>query len=177
MCSCNSGFHGNGQVCKVGLGKSPKILILKLRDIYVCQTGKTSLPDRFWWFRKVGQCDDRSCTTNGRCISPTGEGCECRDGFRYKKNTNFCEDIDECLLGHNCDPNSECVNVEGGFTCSCNSGYFGNGKTCVKGNCTDDICSLNEQCLSLTTLDCRCKDGFNRNDDTGRLKILGQSEA
>ena len=111
----------------------------------------------------VGHCDNRSCPSNGKCISPTSDECECKEGYSWKQSTKFCQDIDECLSGHNCDQNSTCVNSLGSFTCSCNSGYFGDGKTCEKGDCTDDVCSFNEECVSPTKLDCRCITGFERN--------------
>ena len=41
------------------------------------------------------------------------------------------KDDDECLMGtHNCDSSATCSNTIGGFSCSCNLGYSGNGLTC-----------------------------------------------
>ena len=41
-------------------------------------------------------------------------------------------DIDECTDGPNdCDNNAECDNTVGSFTCTCNTGYSGNGVTCA----------------------------------------------
>ena len=44
-----------------------------------------------------------------------------------------CIDIDECALGIDlCDrANGRCFNVKGSYTCTCNDGYRGNGRTCV----------------------------------------------
>ncbi len=43
-------------------------------------------------------------------------------------------DIDECTDGtHNCDVNAFCSNNNGSFTCTCNSGYDGDGVTCSTG--------------------------------------------
>ena len=40
-------------------------------------------------------------------------------------------DIDECSLGiHICDSNATCINTEGGYNCSCDPGYHGDGFTC-----------------------------------------------
>ena len=37
-------------------------------------------------------------------------------------------DINECSAGgNNCDPNAECTNTLGSFTCTCNQGYSGDG--------------------------------------------------
>ena len=54
-------------------------------------------------------------------------------------------DIDECALTsvHNCHAKATCLNVEGDFTCTCMSGYTGDGLNCtgknltmLKGHCT-----------------------------------------
>ena len=44
-------------------------------------------------------------------------------------------DIDECMTGaDDCDTNAECTDTEGGFNCTCNEGYTGNGTSC-SGKC------------------------------------------
>ena len=116
---------------------------------------------------KVGQCDDRRCPSNQRCILPTSNDCECKEGYSYDEKTKACQDTDECMLDHEvrgCDKNSVCTNTKGSYNCTCDLGYFGDGKTCEKGSCTDDLCSLNEECISPRGIECRCKNGFERND-------------
>ena len=41
-------------------------------------------------------------------------------------------DIDECDegLSDRCDPNSACSNTVGGYECTCNHGYSGDGTLC-----------------------------------------------
>ena len=42
-------------------------------------------------------------------------------------------DINECASpgDNNCDTNAACTNTPGGFTCTCNQGYIGDGVTCM----------------------------------------------
>lgn len=58
--------------------------------------------------------------TRVRGLPGTGyEGQEC--------STN----INECARGtHDCDPNAECVDRDGGFLCGCRAGFSGNGRIC-----------------------------------------------
>ena len=109
---------------------------------------------------KVGQCEDIRCPPDQKCISPTSNECQCNEGLSFNTFTEFCEDVDECLLDHGCDQNSTCVNSKGSFSCVCQTGYVGDGKTCEEGNCTDDMCSINAECVTPSSFECRCKNGF-----------------
>ena len=41
-------------------------------------------------------------------------------------------DIDECALGvDNCDDNANCSDTVGNYTCTCNTGYTGDGLSCI----------------------------------------------
>jgi hypothetical protein len=48
-----------------------------------------------------------------------------------------CADVNECTAGGAfalvCDPHATCVNTAGSAHCLCNSGYVGNGQSCVSG--------------------------------------------
>ena len=47
-------------------------------------------------------------------------------------NKIIVSDVDECTTDtHNCDANAVCTDTDGSFTCSCNSGYSGDGTTCT----------------------------------------------
>ena len=46
----------------------------------------------------------------------------------------FCifADVNECTANtHNCHPNADCTNTNGGFTCACKSGFSGSGTSCA----------------------------------------------
>ena len=46
-------------------------------------------------------------------------------------------DFNECDLPDNgCDRDAECVNTEGSYQCTCNTGYTGDGHTCSGESCT-----------------------------------------
>ena len=38
--------------------------------------------------------------------------------------------MDECSARHQCDSSATCHNTDGSYTCTCDSGYSGDGRTC-----------------------------------------------
>ena len=41
-------------------------------------------------------------------------------------------DINECEVGtDSCDENADCTNTDGSYTCSCTTGYSGDGMSCT----------------------------------------------
>ena len=52
--------------------------------------------------------------------------------IQIKASVLFMADIDECASpgDNNCSTNATCTNTPGGFTCTCNQGYTGDGTTC-----------------------------------------------
>ena len=43
----------------------------------------------------------------------------------------YISDIDECEVGTDtCDNHATCTNTDGSFTCTCNTGFFGDGYQC-----------------------------------------------
>ena len=115
----------------------------------------------------IDECFDKSsCSQETECLNTNGsfECIECVEGFGIN-GTAECLDIDECLTSmHNCDLNGICTNSPGSFRCSCRKGYYGSGYFCVEGQCSDDNCPENEKCVSPSTFDCECENGFSRDD-------------
>ena len=57
----------------------------------------------------------------------------------------YFSDINECALGtHGCSANGFCTNTIGSYTCQCNTGYTGNGFTCIG--------TLLQKCYYITIL-------------------------
>ena len=186
-CNCKLGFEGDGQTCQCKPGFKGDNCTTDINECehnsdecdenasclnnygsYACFCNPGYRGDGK--FCKIGECDDRQCPTNQKCVSPTSNECECNEGLKLDMLSDLCQDIDECLFGHDCDKNATCANSEGSFSCSCNSGHYGDGKTCEKGNCTDDKCPLNEECIS-SQLYCHCKDGFKRDENQTCIDI------
>jgi hypothetical protein len=64
----------------------------------------------------------------------------------------MCTDINECDDDPEiCGMNANCTNTVGSYTCSCSSGYTGDGIMCTDINeCDDDpeICGMNANCTN-----------------------------
>ncbi|XP_078349636.1 LOW QUALITY PROTEIN: polycystin-1-like protein 2 [Oculina patagonica] len=60
------------------------------------------------------------------------------------------EDLDECQTGQdNCHYLAECTNTQGSFTCSCFSGFGGNGVVCSDiDECNPNSCPYGETCIN-----------------------------
>ena len=110
----------------------------------------------------VDECKNSSvslCPGEAYCHNTEGSFvCTCKDGYEGE----LCSDVDECLT--KCDANAECKNTDGSFECSCKEGYYGNGDYCTRGQCNEASCPANQTCISSTSIDCRCKDGFQFDD-------------
>ncbi len=67
-------------------------------------------------------------------------------------------DINECVLDiyNDCDENAECNNTVGGFNCTCDPGYMGNGTMCagivISASIISVQCSYMCRCLTLNVV-------------------------
>ncbi len=76
--------------------------------------------------------------------------------------------VDECALAtDNCDGNANCTDLAVGFSCTCKSGFTGNGLTCTDINeCATNNggCSADATCTNTPGSNtCACKSGFTGN--------------
>ena len=101
------------------------------------------------------------CQTNMTCKHRT---CRCRAGF-YDVSP-LCLDKDECSLTPDiCGENSFCINIVGGYLCSCKEGYdrYPPSYACTRVNpcrreCGEKaLCKWREKELVHT---CSCEEGF-----------------
>lgn len=76
-----------------------------------------------------GQDISGSLAPPAGCLLPPEYEPSCEIG--YEQGPNGCQDIDECALGGACDANATCTNTPGDFMCMCNSGFTGDGFTCM----------------------------------------------
>ena len=127
-----------------------------------------------------GQCNDRSCPVNKKCVSATRTDCECKEGYEIDQSNN-CIDIDECSLSGFCDINAKCMNTVASYACSCKGNFTGDGQNCdckigyskhvdTDGNemCLDideclelNDCHENADCQNLIpSYECSCKKTF-----------------
>ena len=49
-------------------------------------------------------------------------------------------------------------------------GFFGSGSICFAGSCSESNCPINAKCVSPTTIDCECKNGYV-SDDSPSISI------
>ena len=88
-----------------------------------------------------------ACDANATCLN---RSCVCDTGFRGDGVS--CFDIDECVeQSYDCDPNASCSNTPGGYSCSCNLPYTGDGFTCSL--CGNSECDGDET-LQTCPADC-----------------------
>jgi EGF domain-containing protein len=152
-------------------------------DIQTCicadnQTGNQVCDAQGNWL--TCQCDS-TCTPGETIICATWNGidcyqtCEasgqygdcdcspvCLPGFQLEGNQ--CVDINECFEAtDDCHENALCENTEGGFTCTCDEFYLGDGVSCDFDECAANQhnCDPNADCINGSTgFLCVCQEGF-----------------
>lgn len=89
----------------------------------------------------------------------------------------FFADTNECNETNSCVANSTCANLPGSYSCTCNSGYRGDGFVLCEDieECTENIdeCDENAECSNfIGGYDCECNIGFRGDGFTCSGKII-----
>ena len=121
-----------------------------------------------WTFILFSDCNsiNVTCNESSICIR-TWMGPRCHCGNVFEDNgLRRCDDVDECFFHiHNCHEHAKCTDTLGSFTCTCPSGYSGDGIVCEDiDECTSglDDCRQFTNCLNtLGSFECICNVGFS----------------
>ncbi|MFO0592753.1 MAG: EGF domain-containing protein [Polyangiaceae bacterium] len=94
-------------------------------------------------------CDDGNTTPGDGCSAE----CQQEPGWTCTgAGPGTCHDIDECAMNtDNCAADAVCANTQGSFTCTCNSGFSGDGTMCTAG-CGDGAKGATEECDDDNTM-------------------------
>ncbi|XP_022809824.1 uncharacterized protein LOC111346825, partial [Stylophora pistillata] len=91
-------------------------------------TNKEISKFRYWASKQPNDWNSQDCVhTLGAKLGYAWNDVPCKNCFNFTCFT----DLDECKTStHSCDDNANCKNTFGSYTCTCKSGYSGDGKTC-----------------------------------------------
>ncbi len=145
LLSCSNSPEGTGEIGELGE---------KCFDNNVCKNGLNLICENDVC---VNKCNSY-CQNGGICTVPNDSNemvCDCKDtGFKGDQ----CEsDINECDTNP-CHEFATCTNTEGSFTCVCDEGYEGDGKT----NC-NIVCDETAHFVVNDSNDgCVCETGYHQ---------------
>ncbi|XP_050313739.1 fibulin-1-like [Anthonomus grandis grandis] len=120
-----------------------------------------------------------SCSVSQICKN--GQGyytCECPPGHHLNRNTQTCEDLDECKFYKPCGSYADCTNSVGSYTCSCRPGFKMNQNFCDDINECEEIPELcQDNCVNIWgSYRCACKPGFTLNVDNRTCTDINECE-
>ena len=130
-CTCKTGYLGDGKTCTYDDPCDQCHAYAECGADQVCRCKNGYIGDGFVC-RLADSCA-RACPGGTNCVD--GD-CQCsQSGYIYNFDSYRCEDDNECASGkNNCNSNALCQNLQGGFRCTCKSGFTGDGVTCNANN-------------------------------------------
>ena len=173
VCTCNSGYTGNGFVCTDPCDGCFGVAFCvynssSMNGSCVCPMGY-QLDNTGKNCTEINECIPNLCPINSTCLDLIGDfSCECNAGYSLVTNPSLdCVDINECnnSMLYNCSSNSECVNIHGAYLCECNLGYEMVGMECMDINECLDVslynCQPDSTCQNIpSNYSCQCNVGF-----------------
>ena len=135
ICSCVSGYSGNGRTChadKTVSFQTPAHGTISAAGAGVSlQSGETAAHGTTITFTAEPAYGYQLSIWFGDCAGAVGNSCLVTATLNVSVGADF-SDINECRTGaHDCAADGGlCRNAGGGFTCSCDSGHSGDGRTC-----------------------------------------------
>ncbi|XP_064397072.1 CUB and sushi domain-containing protein 3-like isoform X2 [Halichondria panicea] len=103
----------------------------------------------------------------------------CEASGQWSSTKPNCTDIDECFLSEDdCHSNASCTNTLGGFSCSCQLGFQGDGQTCLDINeCSLDKTNCSQGCEnSVGSFQCVCNQGYRLAHDGQLCNNINECE-
>ncbi|XP_062562986.1 protein kinase C-binding protein NELL1-like isoform X5 [Armigeres subalbatus] len=112
------------------------------------------------------QCPELKCPPEQQ-MSVTDECCK------------FCQGVDYCSKGHACHTNATCLNLNTKYTCTCRSGFHGDGYDCSdidecaqQGGLNGNHCHLNTRCVNtFGSYVCECLPGYRQLDKFNCIEV------
>ncbi|XP_065182268.1 neurogenic locus notch homolog protein 1-like [Sycon ciliatum] len=146
-----------GISCRAGFTKDTSTSSI---DTITCQDNGmwTTLPT----CTDIDECSPSPCPANATCQNLENRfDCGCLPGYSYNRDTNECQNINECLTLCK-DKSTSCTDTVGSYKCECQTGFNGTAPSCTDIDECNTMCNgTSSQCNNtLGSFLCTCDPGF-----------------
>lgn len=179
MCVCDSGYHGDGYVCRPNfsctnnsdceynaecrLDPSSNENVCQCIEGYIKDENDACIPD--------GQlCNGAVCPEHASCLYDAIQQvsyCQCDPNYEGDAILQCVPQGHTCDVANDCSSDAVCMPYENSFQCICREGFTGDGYTCIpESNCRTNpyMCDAHASCLKRSDgYVCECNTGYNGN--------------